>query len=220
MKYGEAKDHVRDHIGDKDIPTYQLDYFMAQGRRELETRGNFYWMVGIKDWSTIVGQQDYSITGTSTGQLGLTNFKEMRFLVARTTGTTRWTPVRQKTFGESLTFYETSKQGIPERVVIENETLYLFPPLPDKTYDMKLFYFQWTSFPTTANLGTDELLTRWPQAVIWGATLHGTLVRTKNLDLAKPYQDLLQMEIDKIQPYSDQRLNLPDIMRQTKGRAA
>ena len=211
MVYGTAKDIVRSNLGDPKLNNNLLTFFMEQGRREVETLGNFYWMVSTKDFILTPSRSAFSLTGAT--DLALTNFKEARYVLAKAQGTTRWYSLRIKGFEEARIVDPTDKVGPPKIAVVNNITLFIFPPTADTTYDIELGFFQWTLMPTAGNTATDELLTFWPQTAIWAATMVGVLHKTKDALAAKPYADLLQNELAKIQIYSDNRLRIPDIQR-------
>lgn len=211
MTYGTAKNIVRDAIGDRNLNNSLMTFFVEQGLREIETRGNFYWMVSTKFFLIDTSRSAYSLTGSS--DLALTNFKEARYLLQKAQGTTRWTPVKIKGLEETVSLYTTNATGEPKTAAVDNETLYIFPPKADQAYDMQLGFFQWTSMPSAGNTATNEVLTRWPQAIIWAAAMHGILHKTHDSLAAKPYAELLQSELEKVQTYSDERLRIPDINR-------
>ena len=210
MVYGTAKNIVRSTIGDRTLNNTLMTFFLEQGLREIETRGNYYWMVSEKFFNLEVGRTAYNLTSSS--DLAITNFKEARYLLAKAPGANRWMPVKIKGLEEIIGMYATNTSGEPKHAAIDNETLYIYPNA-DKAYNVQFGFFQWTSMPSTGNTGTNEVLTRWPQAAIWAATMHGILYKTKDATAAKPFAELLEGELRKLDEYSANRIRLPDIDR-------
>lgn len=208
MDMGGIKDVVRELVERFNVPNHILTYALDRGRREIEKRGNFYWMSVStpKDWDTIDGQQDYSVTTSGSGGLNLPTFKDARALGSKDTGTndTAYVEVDMDPPLEELMFtYATDDTGQPEVAILENTTLKLYPPDPDQVWNMRLYYWQWTANPT-ANSGTEELTDRWPEALIYGATMavHET---KKDLAGALYWQKMMEQEIIKIKRHNQDR---------------
>ncbi len=206
MTIGEVRDIVRELVERFNIPAHVLNYAMGRGRREIENRENFYWMsvATPKDWSTVDGQQGYSVTLSTSNGLGITNFKDIRILGTKTTSDTAYSEVDTDPPLEELAIaFATDDKGQPEVAILENDTLLLFPPDPDAVFDMRLYYWQWTANPT-ANGTSDELTTRWPEALIYGATMavHET---KKDLAGAQYWEKMMEKEIVKIHRYNIDR---------------
>lgn len=202
MKQYEVRDIVRENVGRDKLSLHMLNYAMETGLRRLEKAGNFYWMRGVKTWSTVVNQQAYPITVATSGGLNIPNFKDNRILL--TSDQTLSNPDWDEVFGPidmeeaGLEFADTDT-GMPIIYAIDEDVatgtldnpvgttgprILLYPTLPDKTYSMRLHYYQWTSLPTDVTLETHEVLKRWPEALIYAATAAGIEAAMKDPQLA------------------------------------
>ena len=205
MNIGQVKDIVRDNIGRRDLPTHTLDFILGSGRREIEKSHNFYWMRASKTFNLVIDQASYSITTSASGGLNLPNFKDVRVLFEKDPSFSRWSEVLINDFNQVHPLYPTDDVGEPEAAVIDNETLYVFPPLPDKAYNMNLYHWEWTENPD-GNTESDEVTERWPELLIYAATAFGLQYLTHNLEIALPWQQLMQNELVKAKRYSDDRM--------------
>lgn len=189
MKYYEVRDIVRENVGRDKAAQHQLDWSLQQGLREIEKEGNFYWMRAVKTFSLVVNQQGYSITTSTDSGLNIPNYKDARILLVsdQTLDNPDWGEV----FGPvdieeaSLEFADTDTGqpiiwSLDEAVATKTQTdpltaasspsILVWPNLPDKTYSMRLHYFQWTSLPSDTTSQAHEVLLRWPEALIYLAT--------------------------------------------------
>lgn len=210
MTFGEIKDAVRDGIGKDNVLPRQITYFIGRGRREIENRVNGHWMRGTKNWSAIVDQSNYSITQSAGGGLALANFKDVRSSRSKQSTETIWS-VPHKVYDDFDVVWSnwaTDDTGEPREVVIDNENLYLFPPKPDKAYDMVLYYWQFTANPT-ANSGTDFLTLRFPEALIFTSVAAGLQFLTKSTEIALPWAGMAEAELVKLSAFVRDR-GLPD----------
>jgi hypothetical protein len=66
----------------------------------------------------------------------------------------------------------------------------VYPPDPDDTYDMRLYYYQWTSNPA-ANTSTDDLLKNFGSAVVYGALIWAFEIELKDIQGAAYWRNLL-----------------------------
>jgi hypothetical protein len=205
MVLGQLKDLLRDSLGRRDLPTHLCKFFLDSGRRDIEKSHNFYWMRTVKNFNTVAAQGSYSITTGTTNGLNIPDFKDLRILFEKSSESVAWSPVETKEFEEAWQIYATDEEGEPEVAVFDNETLYLFPPVPDAAYNVRLYYWQWTANPTS-NQDTDEVLTRWPELLLYSASAFGTQWLTKNPQLVQPFQAMFEREAVKVKRYSDDRL--------------
>lgn len=193
MLLWEAKDIVRAHFGGTAFPTIQLDHALTQGRRMIETHANFWWMQGEKDFSLTIGQDSYPIY---SGDINLPNFKDARGLSWRTASGVSYEPVAlgDITKEELDVLYDTDDEGEPEAAVIENATLYIYPPNPDAAYSMRLYRYSWTDNPaqtTAVTAGGDDLLNFFPMALVYAALAWGYEMELKDMTGAQYWKQLL-----------------------------
>lgn len=212
MEYYKVRDVVREHIGGADaISEASLTWACERALREIEKTGNFYWMEAKKNWSIVVNQQAYSVYTSTSGGLNIPNFKDPRVLLVsdQTLSNPDWDEVYGPENIEDvhLEFADTST-GMPVVYTAEEGntdiTLNIWPPLPDKTYSMRLFYYQWTSLPTDLSAATHEVLARWPEALIYLAVEQGLIMKTKQLDAGQAWRRLFD---DPAQPRANTELN-------------
>jgi len=184
----EAKDIVRAHFGGTAFPTIQLDHALTQGRRMIETHANFWWMQGEKDFSLTINQDAYPIY---TGDILLPNFKDARALSWREAAGVSYEPVAlgDITKEELDVLYDTDDSGSPEVAVIDNATLYIYPPNPDKAYSMRLYRYSWTDNPVQTD--DDDLLNFFPMALVYAALAWGYELELKDLQGAAYWKGLL-----------------------------
>jgi len=204
MTFGEIKDLVRDHIGRTDIPPHQMKYFMDSARRLIEKEQHWYWMEAQDTWSTVVGQAEYAITVTAGGGLNLPAYKDVKTLYEKTTTSSLWTEVEITDFQQARPQWSVDDTGEPEKAVFQNLSIFLFPPLPDAIYDMMMDYWQWTDNPASNNL-TDELCTRFPELLIYAATMFGTKFLTKNPEEYGPWQTQFAEELKRVARFDNDR---------------
>jgi hypothetical protein len=199
MNIAQIRDIVRENVGRDKISEHVLSWSLDQGLREIEKCGNFYWMRAVKTWSCVVNQQSYSVTTSTSNGLNIPNFKSPRILL--TSDQTLSNPDWDEVFGPidmedvGLQFADTD-DGQPVAWGFEESTitatqedpntaatsphLLLYPPNPDKTYSMRLHYFQWTSLPASTISSAHEVVLRWPEALIYMATEQALISITKD----------------------------------------
>ena len=190
MPLGKAKDVFREHFGRVGLNTAILSLGLTEGRKLIEKEGNFWWMRGTQDIVAAIGQQEYTIE--DGGDFDIANFKDARFLMQKESQESNWSPIDLGvTDQEELDMvYDDDDEGEPERAVIENATVRLYPPLPDKAYDLRLYYYEWTDNPTD-NTDTDDLLKNWGMAVCYGAIIWGFEMQLKDHQGAQYWRTLL-----------------------------
>lgn len=202
MNVYAVRDIVRENVGRDKMAQHLLDYAMEQGLRRIEKAGNYYWMRAVKTWSAVVDQQGYFITTSTTGGLNIPNYKDTRILLV--SDQTLTNPDWDEVFGPidmeeaGLAFSDTST-GMPLIYSTDDDTvtsdlanptgttppkILLYPPKPDKTYSMRLHYYQWTSLPTDVTSDDHEICLRWPEALIYAATAVGIETVLKDPQLA------------------------------------
>ena len=189
MKVAEVRDIVRENVGRDKASAHMLDWALAEGLREIEKTGNYYWMRAVKTWSAVVDQQSYSLTTSSSSGLNIPNYKDTRILLI--SDQTLSNPDWDEVFGPidiediGLQFADTD-EGMSVAWALDEATstgtledpataatspnILLYPPKPDKTYSLRLHYFQWTSLPAATTSAAHEVLVRWPEALIYLAT--------------------------------------------------
>lgn len=203
MTYGEVKDVVREHFGRIGWPTAMLVHALEGARRDIEKHSNFYWMRDTATFDTVDGTQSYAIGSGSA--INEANFKDLRALHVKEDGDVMWTELQVGTITqeEAALSFPTDEENMPLVAVLDNSTVYLYPT-PDAVYNMKLWFWQWTSNPT-ANTSSDELTQRFPEALIYGALIWGAEQYEKNYQEADRWRALFAQEIQKIHRHSLER---------------
>jgi len=201
MTYGKIKDVVREHFGRVGWPTVMLDEALASARREIEKTGNYYWMRSSGTFNTTATTQTYSITSSPISK---TNFKDLRALHVKESTDTIWQEVEVgvMTLEEAKLTYATDDTDMPVLGVVDNFTIYLFP-IPDATYNMELFHWEWTS--NQSNLETDELSSRFPDALIYGALCWGLDQFQHNPSEADRWRALFAQQLHLIHEHDFER---------------
>jgi hypothetical protein len=208
MNLGEVKDAVREHFGRTGFNTPMLEQALAKGRRMVEQEGNFWWMHDEHDFDLVIDQGSYSITTTSSNGLGLSNYKALEFLSWREDGSTGAYNLLSTGEAEKAvldTLYDTDDEGEPEDAAIQGTTLYIYPENPDDEYEMRMYYYQWTSNPTL-NSDTDSLLTQFPDALIHAAKIVGYEDILKDFEGAKYWRHQLNEQIVLIKRENMERI--------------
>jgi hypothetical protein len=204
MLLSEMQDMVRRKLGIPDMDPFELQTILAWARYELESRGNFYFGVGLKDHTLTSSNQSYSLTsGTGTG-MGITNYKEHRALFIRDVSGATWLPVPIGSWDMALPEYSHTVTGKPEVAVVENETIYFFPT-PSAAYPVRLLHFTWTTNPADVTT-TDELLTRWSQALFYAAMMVGKNYLTQNPQAGAVWEDMLASQVKVLKDFTNRRL--------------
>lgn len=195
---GEVKDIVREHFSRTQFPTAQLDQALAEGRRIIENGGNFWWMRDRKDFALVIDQGTYSILTSSSSGLNLPNFKDAIAFTWTTDGGTTFEPIPVGDISrEEAEVIYSDDDGTPELVIIENDTLYVFPENPQDEYDCRLYYWQWTENPQL-NSGTDAITKRFPMSLAYAAIAWGYEQVLHDLQSASYFRTLLADDFKKI----------------------
>mgnify|MGYP001161866119 CR=1 FL=1 len=190
---GEVKDIVREHFSRTQFPTGQLDQALAEGRRIIEHHGNFWWMRDRKDFSLAVDQGSYSILTSTTNGLNLPNFKDaIAFSFTNTVAGVAYELIPLGTMNreEAEVEYDSGQDGSPELVIIDNDTLYIFPEDPQLAYPCRLYYWTYTENPQL-NTATDVITKRFPMALAYAAIAWGYEMVLKEFNGAGYFRSLL-----------------------------
>jgi hypothetical protein len=191
MLYYEVKDMVREHFGRMGLPTGILDTALAESRKMIEREGNFWWMRGIANFNLVASTTTYAI-GSGLA-IDIAKFKDARALQQKKSTDTRWEPVELGVIDqEDLNLmYDNDDPGEPEYAIIDNTTLYVYPPLPDLAYNMRLYYYKWTDNPGANTSTTDELILYYGSAIVYGALIWGFEIELKDIQGATYWRNLL-----------------------------
>ena len=205
MTVSEFQDMVRRKLGVPDLDPTDLQLFAVWGRYELESRGNYYYGIALKDHTLTASTQSYSLTSSSGTGLGITAYKEHRELFIRDASGQIWLPVPIGSWDTTLPDHAHSTTGKPQAATIENETLYLFPS-PDAAYNIRLVHFNWTTNPADIT-STDELFTRWSQAIFYSTMMVAKRFQTQNPQAGKEWEDMMTAQIKQLKEFTNRRLS-------------
>lgn len=178
------------------------DFLLGSGLREIEKRVNAYWMTVTTDFNLTPNVLSYSITGSPISR---TAFKEIYFASWRVNGTSKWSPLPHRSYELLNNQFDSSEAGEPRACAVDNVTLFIFPN-PIKNYEVRLHSFEWTTLPADNVTAATEVMARFPEALLYGAAMVGTVLLTKSEESAKPWANLLNVQIPMIQKASDGRI--------------
>lgn len=204
MNFGQVKDVVREHFGRTNWPTYMLDVALDSARRDIEKSENFYWMRDSTTFNTVASTQTYAIgSGLAINEA---SFKDIRALHVKQTTDTLWTEmeVGVLTLEEAFLIHPTDETDFPLTAVLDNTTIYLFPT-PDDVYNCKLYHWNWTANPSGGNTASDELTSRFPETLIYGAMVWGYEQFDKNSADADRYRAMFAQELQKLHAHNIER---------------
>ena len=192
MNTGEVKDYIREHFGRVGIPTTMVDLYLSAGRTKIEQTGNYWWMAvgNPATWNLTIDDGDYTIA-SSGGDITITNFKDVRALHYKLSTATQWEPISlgPETKPELDLMYADGTDGPPERAVIEDSTLYIYQQDPQAAYNMRMYFYRYTSM--LGNTETDTLTREFPLALIYSALQQGYEMELKDLAGASYWSKLL-----------------------------
>lgn len=208
LNVGQFKDLLQELLGTVELSLEMTNFLLNSGRREVEKRVNAYWMTQTTNFQLTPGVNEYTIT--SGTPINRPNFKEIFFLSYREFGTSKWNHLPHRAYQLLNNQYDPADAGPPKEAAIDNITLFIFPN-PDKDYQIRMHAFEWQDNPADNVSAGDDLMDRFPEALLYGATMVGTQLLTKDQTLAKPWSDLLQTQIPAIQAYSDARIKRPNV---------
>ena len=203
---GQFKDLLQETLGGAELSLEMVNFLLASGRREIEKRVNAYWMTVTTDFQLNINQSSYLI---SAAPITRPAFKDIFFVSWRSPGTMRsnekWNDVPHKSFQLLNNQFDPSETGAPKACAVDNLNLVFFP-IPLLAYQIRLHAFEWTANPTDNVGAPNELMDRFPEALLYAATMTGTLLLTKDPAMAKPWADLFTGEIAAVQAYTNQRI--------------
>jgi hypothetical protein len=200
----EIQDMVRRKIGVPNLDPEDLKMIMAWGRSELESRGNYYYGVALKDTALTASTQSYSLTSSTGAGFGLTNYKEHRSLFIREVSGANWLPLPIGGWDSALPDHSHTVSNKPQAAVIENDTIY-FLPTPDAAYPIRLYHFNWTTNPESLS-GTDELFTRWSQAIYYACMFTGKNFTNNSQNAGAQYEELMMTQVERLKDFTNRRM--------------
>jgi len=200
---GQFKDLLQETLGGVELSLEMVNFLLASGRREIEKRVNAYWMTVTTDFQLNVNQASYTI---SAAPIIRPAFKDIFFVSWREFGTNaKWNDVPHRAFQLLNNQFSPTEVGEPKACAVDNLSLVFFP-LPLLAYEIRLHAFEWTANPTDNVATPNELMDRFPEALLYAATMTGSLLLTKDQAMAKPWADLFTGEIAAVQAYTNQRI--------------
>lgn len=102
--------------------------------------------------------------------VAIPGFKDVRAANVKKRTDSEWSfcQIGGVTKEEADLHFSLNDPGQTELIVVDNMSLFVYPPFPDQDYVVYLYYWAWTSNPK-GNLETDELISRFPDALIFSA---------------------------------------------------
>lgn len=201
--FWQIKDRVRAHLGEFDIPDWQLTQALDHGRKEIENRVNAYWMrKGPIDVNYTIAQQRYNIVT----DLGITDFKDLRLTMNKELSQNVYEEVpTDLDFEQTELLYATDDTGLPEVAVLDDDDM-VFYPIPDAADDMRIFYWAYTANPTSnVSSAADPLIDRFPDALVYAADMYGAREVLRDFAKAQAWEEQLAQEIVAIEQASKLR---------------
>lgn len=122
----------------------------------------------------------------------LPGYKEVRAILVKSDTDNGWVDVTVGNIPRNQvdSRFSFDDSGPPSLVIIENFNLYVYPPRPDKRYSLYTYYYGWTSNPKS-NLATDELISRFPEALIYASLAWAYELELKDMQGATYWRQLL-----------------------------
>lgn len=207
MLYGKLKDVVRAGIGLDDLNPDLLDYYLATGRREIEQKGNFYWMQTRSTFALTDADSSYVISATP---ISLSNFKDIEMLAYKDPDDVQYSEIPWASRPVIDRRFSTTEEGPPVVYTIDASDNLIIAPIPDDEYDMLMLAYTWTSNPAS-NLSEDELCKRFPEVLINAAVATGLEILTKSQELAAPWRAKFKEGIREIRHHDNYRRQLDQI---------
>lgn len=199
---GALKDLLQEMLGNVELSLEMTNFLLGSGLREIEKRVNAYWMTVTTDFNLTPNTPSYSITGSPISR---TAFKEIYFASWRVNGTSKWNPLPHRGYEVLNNQFDAAEAGEPKACAVDNVTLFIFPN-PTLNYQVRLHNFEWTALPVDNVTAATEVMARFPEALLYGATMVGTVLLTKSEESGKPWANLLNAQIPTIQKASDDRI--------------
>jgi len=209
MTISEAMDVVRALCGKPDVDPILVRFAMDEGRREIERRGNYYWMsVGV-DLAVFEDQYIYPITTAVDAGFNLPDYKLSRYAFIKRSDSSGipWSMLPIGSHASMVDIHNFDAEGQPDAASVDNATMYL-SPIPNTLYDVALFYFAWTTNDDDIT-ATDELFTQWPMLIISSALAVLIPMLTKNKEDAAFWMSTRDDEIKKAKDFTNARLGEP-----------
>jgi hypothetical protein len=124
--------------------------------------------------------------------ISVPNFKDVRSALVKKQTDTNWNPVETGgiTKEEADLHFAINDSGTTELILIDNFNLLVYPPFPDSDYIVHLYYFGWTDNPKS-NLQTDELVSHFPEALIFSSLVWAYEIELKDMQGASYWRTLL-----------------------------
>lgn len=124
--------------------------------------------------------------------ISIPGFKDVRMGIIKVVTDLEWSPleVGGVTKEEADLHYAINERGMSELAIIDNFTLFVYPPFPDQNYIIRLYYYKWTENPKS-NLATDDLIDRFPYALIYASLAWAYELELKDMQTAGYWRTLL-----------------------------
>ena len=153
--------------------------------------------------------------------ISVPGFKDVRAANVKKRTDSEWSfcEVGGITKEEADLHFSINDSGQTELILIDNFNLMVYPPFPDSDYVVNLYYWGWTNNPTS-NLQTDELIMRFPDALIYSSLAWAYDMELKDQQGAgywrtllggKPNEIGIGGEIAKIRRHNFQRMRQDNI---------
>jgi hypothetical protein len=145
-----------------------------------------------KDFTLTIGTGEYSITSSSGTGLNLPNFKDAIAFTWTTPSGVTFEPadIGTMTREEAEIIYSSGDDGNPELIIIEDETLRIYPEDPDKLYDCRFYHWNYTTNPQL-NTASDVLTKRFPMTLAYASIAYGYEMILKDFNAAGYFRQLL-----------------------------
>jgi hypothetical protein len=119
-------------------------------------------------------------------------FKDVRMMIIKLPSDLEWSPLDTGgvTKEEADLHYALNETGMPELALIDNYTIFMYPPFPDQDYCVRIYYYKWTENPLS-NLATDDLIGHFPYALIYAALTWAYELELKDMEGAGYWRTLL-----------------------------
>lgn len=124
--------------------------------------------------------------------ISVPGFKDTRAALSKKRTDSEWsiTDVGGVAKEEADLHFAINETGQPQLLLVDNFNLLTYPPFPDKDYLVYLYYWRWTSNPTS-NLGSDDLVSRFPDSLIYASLAWAYELELKDMQGAGYWRTLL-----------------------------
>ena len=198
MILGRVKDMVRLGIGRDDLQTDMLTYFLESGLRMIEKESSFYWTQDSVDFNLTANDRDYTI---SSSPISVSNYKDSRILLFKKSTDDVYSgevPYGEKDALDRIYSTTSTEDGAPEAYYVDEDDVLWLYPFPDLAYNMRWFYYKWSSLPTANTSESHEVLKRFPEALINAAIAAGIQWFTHDDNLVQPWLREFKRELHNI----------------------